>query len=292
VNADVAKLALGTAQFGMRYGVGNSAGHVELGQVENILKVARENDVRTLDTAPSYGNSEEVLGSLGVKDLSVISKIVIPDAWSGKLSDWVLGELEGTLSSLRSGKLHGLLIHNPWNLHMSEGLEFFDVLCGLKADGLVENVGISIYAPEDLESLPLELKFDIVQAPMNIMDRRLERGGFFEKLRETGAELHIRSAFLQGLLLLPDSRIPVYFDPWRELLGEFASWTKEKNISPLFACLSYVNQMPEVSKIIVGVDSEHQLMEVISAMSQPGLSIPENLQSNDLGLINPSLWAL
>jgi hypothetical protein len=286
------KLALGTAQFGMGYGVANSAEHLDSAHVKSILEVARENDISTLDTAPAYGNSEEVLGSLGVKDFSVISKIVIPDAWSGKLSDWVLGELEGTLSRLRSGTLHGLLIHNPSNLHMSEGLKFFDVLCGLKADGLVENIGISIYTPEDLDSLPPELKFDIVQMPMNIMDRRLERGDFLEKLRGTGAQIHIRSAFLQGLLLLPESRIPVYFDPWRSLLSDFVSWAAENKISPLRACLSYVNQIPEISKIIVGVDSQRQLRQIITAILEPGIVIPDHLQTDDLGLINPSLWKL
>ena len=286
------KLALGTAQFGMGYGVANSVGHLGAGNVKDILECAWENEIRTLDTAPSYGNSEEVLGGAGMQDFSVISKIIIPDSLPISPSDWVLGELEGTLSRLGREKLRGLLIHNPSNLQLSRGLEFYDALCGLKDAGLVDKIGISIYSPQDLESLPSELKFDIVQAPMNIMDRRLAQGDHLEKLRENGSEIHVRSAFLQGLLLLPDSRLPDYFEPWRSLLSEFVSWTTEKNISPLRACISYVNQIPEISKIIVGVDSERQLREIISAIREPSLDIPDHLQTDDLGLINPSLWKL
>jgi len=286
------KLALGTAQFGMGYGVANSVGHIGTDHAKAILECAWENEIRTLDTAPSYGNSEEVLGGAGMQDFSVISKIIIPDSLPISPSDWVLGELEGTLSRLGREKLRGLLIHNPSNLQLSRGLEFYDALCGLKDAGLVDKIGISIYSPQDLESLPSELKFDIVQAPMNIMDRRLAQGDHLEKLRENGSEIHVRSAFLQGLLLLPDSRLPDYFEPWRSLLSEFVSWTTEKNISPLRACISYVNQIPEISKIIVGVDSERQLREIISAIREPSLDIPDHLQTDDLGLINPSLWKL
>ena len=70
------KLALGTAQFGLDYGVTNSEGKVQVEEVELILGCAKENSINTLDTAASYGNSEEVLGSIGISDFQIITKTI------------------------------------------------------------------------------------------------------------------------------------------------------------------------------------------------------------------------
>ena len=58
------KIILGTAQFGMNYGINNSMGVPEDKDVSSILDYAHKNGINTLDTAIAYGNSEERLGKL------------------------------------------------------------------------------------------------------------------------------------------------------------------------------------------------------------------------------------
>ena len=102
------KLALGTAQFGLDYGVTNSKGKVQVEEVELILGCAKENSINTLDTAPSYGNSEEVLGSIGISDFQIITKTI--PLKNGV--DEVIKHFKQSLTFLNKSSVNGLLIHN------------------------------------------------------------------------------------------------------------------------------------------------------------------------------------
>ena len=69
------KLALGTAQFGMQYGIANSDIKLSLDDIYKILETAKNNGIDTLDTAFQYGESQKNLGRVGAKNWKVISKL-------------------------------------------------------------------------------------------------------------------------------------------------------------------------------------------------------------------------
>ena len=56
------KLAIGTAQFGLNYGISNTQGQVDKAQVADILSLGASLGIDTLDCAGAYGNSEQILG--------------------------------------------------------------------------------------------------------------------------------------------------------------------------------------------------------------------------------------
>lgn len=56
------QLCLGTAQFGLAYGITNAAGQVQEDAVAPLLLQAQEARIGWLDTAQAYGNAEAVLG--------------------------------------------------------------------------------------------------------------------------------------------------------------------------------------------------------------------------------------
>ena len=286
------KIALGTVQFGMKYGVANTGSRVGSAEVQEILGAARAAGIDTLDTAAAYGNSEQVLGQIGVDSFNIVSKVPPQTENTAGSSDWILRSVEQSLINLKTDCLYGLLLHRPLELLHANGGEMYKTLLSLKEQGLVEKIGASIYGPSDLDKLAENFDFDIVQAPMNILDRRLESTGWLNKLSNCGTEIHIRSAFLQGLLLMPLDQRPDYFKPWQALLADFDAWVEGNNCSPIQACLSYLNQYPEITRIVVGVETEEQLWGVISAMNSPMAFVPENLQTNDLNLINPACWKL
>ncbi len=102
------KLALGTVQFGLSYGVTNQSGQVEIDEVKKILNYAEKNNIETLDTASLYGNSEKVLGEIGVHDYQIITKTI-------PLKDDVDKVVDGfykSLKNLNKEQVEGLLIHN------------------------------------------------------------------------------------------------------------------------------------------------------------------------------------
>lgn len=285
------KIALGSVQFGLEYGVANTKGRVPEETAQEILGLARELGVDTLDTAAAYGTSEEVLGRTGVDAFKVISKVAPGTEHLEKPANWVKRCIDQSLSNLRCDSLYGLLLHRPLDLLQSNGRELYDALVDIKRQGLAEKIGVSVYGPDDLEKLAA-FDFDLVQAPMNILDRRLKNSGWLEKLSKQGTEVHIRSAFLQGLLLMPAAQRPEYFKPWRSLFTEYDAWVAVQQLTPLQACLGYLNGHPEINKIVVGVDTPEQLREIVSAAKTPTPTVPDNIQTSDLNLINPGLWAL
>lgn len=285
------KIALGTVQFGLEYGVANTTGRVSEDTAQDILSLARELGVDTLDTAAAYGTSEEVLGRMGVDAFNVISKVPPGTEHIKKPGSWVKGCIDQSLSNLGCDSLYGLLLHRPLDLLQPNGGELYDALVDIKRQGLAKKIGISVYGPGDLEKLAA-FDFDLVQAPMNILDRRLKNSGWLEKLSNQGTEVHIRSAFLQGLLLMPAAQRPEYFKPWRNLFTEYDAWVAGQQLTPLLACLGYLNGHPEINKIVVGVDTPEQLREIVSGANAPTPTVPENIQTSDLNLINPGLWAL
>ncbi|MBC7620595.1 MAG: aldo/keto reductase, partial [Candidatus Saccharibacteria bacterium] len=218
------KIALGTAQFGMKYGISNLMGRLSLDGVKYIVQAAAAQGINTLDTAIDYGDSERSLGQVGVGAWNVVTKLPTMPETCADVSGWVQAEVEGSLNRLGVSQLHGLLLHRPDQLLGEQGVQLSEALQLIKTQGLTRKIGVSVYAPEELDRLAGRLPFDLVQAPLNILDRRLVEFGWAEKLKNQGTELHVRSAFLQGLLLMPAERRPEKFARWSSVWSEWHRW--------------------------------------------------------------------
>lgn len=285
------KLALGTVQFGLSYGVANQSGQVTPDEGRAMLQLAAANQIDTLDTAIAYGESEQRLGQIGVSGWNIVSKLpAIPDDCND-VAKWIADAVEGSRQRLNVDSLHGLLMHRPQQLVEKAGDNIYRALEQLKYDGLVQKIGVSIYEPSELDALCKHFQFDLVQAPFNILNRRLIDTGWMSKLSEQGTELHIRSVFLQGLLLMPEGKMPSKFNRWASLWADWYAWLEEANLTPLQACLRHALSFQEIDKVIVGVDSQNQLREIIQAVKGVTPDVPDALKSDDLDLINPACWA-
>ncbi|MEX6780043.1 aldo/keto reductase [Limnospira fusiformis] len=288
----IKKLALGTVQLGLPYGISNVHGRIDLGEAERIIVAAKLAGMDTLDTAIAYGESEQVLGQVGVSSFKIISKLpALPDQ-SLDLQNQVIEFVEGSLERLRITQLYGLLLHRPGRLLDSQGVILYQALQDLKNKGLVKKIGVSIYSPTELEALCRSFEFDLIQAPFNIFDRRLERQGWLDKLKKRGVEVHVRSIFLQGLLLMDSASRPPYFDRWEFLFKRLEEWCKIEDSTLLEACLgtAWLNQ--NIDRIIVGVDSLAHLQEIVATITDELLPPPDDLYCEDTRLINPSEWKL
>ncbi len=284
------KLALGTVQFGLDYGVANFRGQVELKEAFNILRQAEKSGINTLDTAIDYGQSENILGMLGVENWRTVSKVPAIPCDCVNVSDWLTDQVNQSLARLKVECLYGLLLHRPEQLLGKAGHNIYKALKQVQKRGLVQKVGVSVYAPVELERLTDTYEFDLVQAPLSILDRRLVETGWITRLKESGIELHTRSSFLQGLLLMPNSIRPQKFKPWAHIWNEWDCWLERTGLNPLQACLRYVCSLPSVDRVIVGVDSLEQLNQIINAADGGLDCLPEFESLKDARLINPSTW--
>lgn len=285
------RLILGTVQFGLPYGITNQHGQVSRNEAAAILDYAWAMGLDTLDTAIDYGESEQRLGDVGVTQWQVISKLPsIPESCSD-VDSWAQESVLGSLERLNLPKLSGLLLHQPKQLLGPPGQALYRALVALKDQGKVEKIGISIYDPEELDALWPYYKFDLVQAPFNIIDRRLTSSGWLMKLHQTGTEVHVRSVFLQGLLLMEATRRLRTFYRWQPLWQQWHRWLDEQALNPLHACLGFVLSQPEIDRVVVGVDSLKQLQEILANIETLTVMPPKTLTSEDLDLIKPSHWS-
>jgi aryl-alcohol dehydrogenase-like predicted oxidoreductase len=281
--------ALGTVQFGLPYGVANRQGQVSFEEAEAILELSKQEGIRTLDTAIAYGESEEVLGRLGVSGFQVITKLSeIPNGVN--IANWVEEQVVLSRERLGIDRFYSIMLHRPEQLLSSRGPELYQVLQSLKRRGITEKVGISVYSPSELSKIYASMHFDLVQAPLNVLDRRMIHSGWLVRLQRMGVEIHIRSIFMQGLLLMSQNDRPEKFSPWQDLWRQWHVWLDEQNISALEACLAFGAHFPEIDKLVVGVDSVRQLRQILSVSPDLLPSLPDTLFSDDLALINPANW--
>lgn len=285
------KLALGTVQFGLDYGIANGAGQVKGTEVEQILSEAKKNSLDLLDTAIAYGISEEVLGKVGVDGFRLVTKLPpLPDV-QNNVAFWVTEQVRESLARLGQKKLYGLLLHRSEDLSGSKSGQLIQALADLKNDEFVQKIGVSIYSPDELEAVCDKIKFDLIQAPLNVVDRRLQSSGWLDRLKDDGIEVHTRSAFLQGLLLMERSKIPQKFSRWSSLWDLWQKRLMDSSISPLAASLAYPLSLEQVDQVIVGVNSAAQLLEILKAAENANEGLDTSfMSSTNLDLINPSNW--
>lgn len=294
------KLGLGTVQWGTDYGIANHAGMASMDSVAGILRLAIAAGVNTLDTAAAYGTAEDVLGAQGVPGLGfeVVTKTlplkgleVGPAMAAQRVGERFLMSLE----KLGTSSVYGLLVHHAADLLAPGGEYVWDVLKGLRREGLVRKIGCSLYHPAELMELLRRYDLDLIQVPFNIYDQRFLRSGALEAAKARNVEIHARSAFLQGLLLMPEAELPVHFDAIRAHHGRFHEECRTVGVSPLLAALGFVIRCPWVDKAIVGCESIDQCREILAAAASGPSSMGAadaffRLALEDESYTNPGRW--
>lgn len=285
------KLALGTAQFGLDYGIANKFGKINRSESSKIVELSRASGIDTIDTAIAYGDSEKCLGSLGVENFRLVTKIPEIPTDVSNVESWIFEQIQQSLKRLQVSKIYGILLHRYKCLEGENGKQVIKALERLKSDNIVDKIGISIYSPQELDVVTNVCNIDMVQTPLNLVDNRIYMSGWLNKLSKAGIEIHVRSIFLQGLLLMPRTAIPVRFSPWNELWDKWQDWLMENtNVSAAQICIDFVRSFSEVHRIVVGVDNVIQLEELIAAFRrEPNTEFPD-IASDEENLVNPSRW--
>jgi aryl-alcohol dehydrogenase-like predicted oxidoreductase len=283
---DAGRIALGTVQFGLPYGIANGPHGVAEDVSHDIVSHARRRGLTLLDTAIGYGESERILGEAGVAGWDIVTKLpALPDG-EADIAGWVERQIAGSLERLKVDRLHGVLLHRPDQL--SDPL--YDALRGLQRSGVTQKIGISIYDSGVLETLMRRFDFQLVQAPLNILDQGLVASGWLDRLKRQGVEVHARSLFLQGLLLMPADRRPAKFARWGAIWSCWDQWLAARKLTPLQACLGYIAGIDAIDQAVVGVVSCGQLDEILAASATRLDGLPSWPELADPRLVNPAKW--
>ena len=285
------RICLGTATFGLDYGITNQQGKPSLEEIEKILALAIQCGVYQIDAAQGYGDAEERLGQIGIKDFQITTKIS-PPRDNIQLGKWNISKaLELSLSRLRLQRCHGFLLHDTAPLHREGAEQVAKEMHKIKAQKKVSHIGFSSYDPAEAELLCERYDFDMVQLPFNLLDQRAGESGALARLKKKGVSVSVRSVFLQGLLLsLPRSsqqnaNLPL------EAVEEFHQACQKNKVTPLRAALGFVLQEKDISSIVLGCASIKEWEEILFALKQPRVTISWSPQTNfQSEMLDPRTW--
>ena len=281
------KLAIGSVQFGLDYGIANQNGQVNADGIHFILDLAFENNITTLDTAKAYGESEESIGKYLKKTKKIWSVIT-------KVSDCNQSIIEQIKDSIEKLTVRPtIVLAHSTNLFLDP--RFQSEVQEAKDNELIHSIGVSLYNEKEINQvLESELKPEVVQLPMNILDSRLYRHGALGNLFEKGIEIHVRSAFLQGLFYLDESKLNRQFSDAVPYLIKLQSIARKANLTLAELSLLWLIGLEQVSKVVIGVDNASQLKSHIKTLKKNVddyiLEEALNIHYENENVLNPSLW--
>jgi|TARA_B110000027_G_scaffold130843_1_gene154237 aryl-alcohol dehydrogenase-like predicted oxidoreductase len=284
------KIALGTANFGQKYGL--SKKNIKSNKkIKKILKFSNNSNIKLIDTSDNYGSSEALLGKNNLKDFKVITKLKISDneKKSDNLENIIFEKIEQSLFKLNIKKLYAILLHNSNDLKGNKKYKLIKILKKLKKKNLVSKIGISIYDPKELDFIWPFWKPDIVQCPFNIVDKRIYESGWLNRLKKNKIEIHVRSIFLQGLLLKNEKSIPKKFKKWENIFKELNSYCDDENILKIQVCINFIKSFKKISYVVIGFENILQIKKIIKYFNNKKKKYP-SLICGDAKLINPQLW--
>ncbi len=292
------KFGLGTVQFGTAYGVSNVQGQTSPAEAEKILLACAKAGVRIVDTAANYGDSERVLGRClsGATGLGIVTKAgMLTDITTPRAAyDSLKASLTLSLQRVAKVKVYGFLLHRAAEFLGPHADHLFSALGELKRQGLAGKIGASVYTVAEAETLMQRYQFDLIQLPLNILDQSFLKGGTLAALRARGVEIHTRSLFLQGLILMEPAQIPAGLSALVPFVEKARGLAASRGTTVRQLAVDFVRQIREVDTVIVGVNDARQLAELIPAFVTPHLTVTvkdcASLAVSDARLVNPAQW--
>lgn len=283
------RLALGTAQFGLDYGITNRRGRVGEGEVRQILGCAQTSGIRTIDTAIAYGESEVVVGR-AIRQLAPAPFEVVTKLPADITHDAVEAAIRQSIARLNVQRLYGCLIHDVATLERDPLV--MSALERTRRHGLVDHIGFSLYYPAELVRIA-HTSYDIVQLPYSVVDRRFEP--HLSTLRARGILIHVRSVFLQGLLLMDPEAVDSRFsaiDPSVRALRDIA---ETHGIPRSGLLLGFALANDTVDRVVMGVDGlasfEANVAAIDAVVSRAlPLAALNGLALSNETLLVPSQW--
>ena len=261
------QLSVGTAQFGLNYGISNTSGRVKSTELNLILRYMEEIKLFEFDTAQTYGDTENLIAKLLANNSNFsCAKIVTKFSLSKHYESGDIEKLvKVSLVNLNVKSIFGVLLHN-FNDYKSNP-ELWKEMLRLRSLGVIENIGFSIYYPEELDFvLKSKVDFDIIQIPFNVFDRRFKR--FFSELDSRNILIYFRSIFMQGLVFLDPGFINQKLDLAKKYIQSLRSISFDSGIHINSLCLNYALSQNSTYKIIIGVTSSAELKKNISLINE------------------------
>jgi aryl-alcohol dehydrogenase-like predicted oxidoreductase len=283
------KLILGTVQFGLNYGINNSAGKPSIETIEKIFTRAHASGIGQLDTAEAYGDAQKLIGEFHQKQNI---RFDVNTKFKGVQPEMLGNELTKAINDLKVESINTWFYHSfaDYNNYPGLGKE----LAEIKKQQLIKKIGVSVYSNTEFEKVVGDEGVDVIQLPFNLLDNFSYRGELLTKAKQHQKTIQVRSVFLQGLFFKDLTTLPVYLLPLKPYLVKLHRLSEEKNLPMESLCLQYANAQSHIDEIIIGVDTEEQLERNILALNshldQETKEVIDQIQVAETALLYPYNW--
>jgi len=257
----LSRLVLGTVQFGMPYGIANTLGQPSYESVREILACAIDGGVNCLDTAAGYAESEAVLGR-ALAELGATDKVVLVSKF--RYCDQTFADQREVEAFLEASVVNSLRVLRLDSLpvclfHREEDYQYWEAATRLQERGLIRHLGVSVMTPDAANAIIGAGKAEAMQIPLNLLDHRYTRQGVCAAARARGMALFARSVYLQGLLLMPEEKIPPQLATIIPLRRQLTALADDAGMPLAELAMRYAISLDTLTSVLVGVDSLEQL---------------------------------
>ncbi len=284
------KLIIGSANFGLNYGIKNHFNKLSFEKIKKILKYAEKNKIQMVDTASSYGDAELKIGKVKLKNFKYISKVKITKKKKEDIKQEIHRQFNRTLKNLNQKKIYGVLIHNLLRLNNYQIKSAFEFLYLLKKNKKILKLGFSTYGDYKIKFILSRFNVDIIQTSVNVLDNRAFSKDLLKLYKRKKIKIHARSVFLQGLLISQKLKAPKKIrNDWKKNKKIWFDFCDKKKSKPIRLALNYVLQKKNVDKIILGFDLKDQLVNILNMKHKKIKLTHLNFKKTDK-IVNPFMW--
>ena len=277
--------------MGSDYGINNITGKIQLSKSLEILEFAFLNGIKHIDCAESYGNIHEILGVFKKGnpkvEFNIHTKLSSIDSKTSAIN-----KVKKFLTAIRANQIHSLMFHS-YSLYKKNRNHLNDYL-KMKEDGLINNIGVSVYLNEEIKKLIYDDNIDLIQIPFNMLDNSKEKLDLIKEAKLNGKIIQARSIFLQGLFFKNPEEENIIVKKLYNELSEIKKISKQNKVPLDEMALNYVLCFDCIDYVVIGVDNLKHLKKNIMAL---GKSLDENIfnEINSINtenkfFLNPSNW--
>ena len=289
-------IIIGGAQIGNKYGVTNKK-KLTKKETSFIINYALKNNIKFIDTASNYQNSEKIIGEIKKsKNLNIITKLSNIKNNSLNSKNWIKKmdqQLKNSKINLKINRLYGLLVHNPNDLIGKNSDKIFNRLMDYKKMQYAKKIGVSVYSIKEAKKILEKFKIDIIQIPINIFNQEFLNINFLENMKRNHIEIHARSIFFQGMAIQDINKIDSYFKNVLNKFKIFDQDCKSNNKNKIKKSLEFVYSNKYINKYVIGFNDLNQFKEVISIkLSKKNLNSFSKYAIDNKTITNPSKWKI
>jgi aryl-alcohol dehydrogenase-like predicted oxidoreductase len=297
---DPRRLTLGSAQWGMPYGIANRHGEPDVRELEAMLARAREAGVNSIDTAPAYGKSETRIGhsTTAEEGWRVLTRLDpeahYPGLGIAETLERVSKSLEASRRALERDALPVLMLHHFAHRHACGGRLWRGLLAERDA-GRIDSLGVCAATPEEAWAALEDSDIEILQVASSLLDLRLHRQGFFPRARELGRTLYVHSIFLQGVAQLEPETLPPFCDDLVVPMQTIQACAKRLGVPSRALFLAFARELPGVHPIL-GCETDAQLEGLLADWASDAIDaaaiskLVDSLPTLDADALDPSRW--